>query len=189
MLYQIITFLQDRNIILIWNRTHLLLISKLNVQSIPFRECVVPDTCLYMFALTSKPILRPWVNVSIRDCIGSPNNRALTFHKVSATHMTAQPLCDRLVLVREQYGSVHFFTMPSAPTPLHLIIQLFLDFLTFFRKVASTKIRFTSGTCGNLTVLQYTLRIQYLSVMCHPPVSESCRFSIFKWKQFPEPPS
>jgi hypothetical protein len=40
-----------------------------------------------MFA---KPILRPCVNVSIRDCAGSPNNHALKLPKVSSTNMTAQ---------------------------------------------------------------------------------------------------
>jgi len=55
--------------------------------------------------------------------------------------ITAQPIWERLVLVPGQYGFAHFFTMPSAPTPLHLIVQLFFDFLTlaFFRKVGLNK--------------------------------------------------
>jgi len=136
------------------------------VQSIPFRECGVQDTCLCMFALTSKPILCPWVNVSITDCAGSPNNRALIFH--SATHMSAQPLCDRLVLVPGRYRFAHFSPFPRRP---HLYTKL-CSYLSIswhlFQTVASTKITFTIGTCGNLAVLQYTLRIQYLPVMCHP---------------------
>ena len=140
-----------------------------------------------MFALTSKPILCP----SIRDCAGSPNNRALKFPTVSATNTSAQPICERLVSVPGRYRFVHFFTMPSAPTPLHCDLgphcaAVSRISLHIFEKWASTKIRFTIGTYGNVAVLRYTLCIQYLSVMCHQSSVrglEPCRFSTRAWRK------
>jgi len=87
--------------------------------------------------------------------------------------MTAQPICEHLVLVPGRNGFAHFLTMPSALTPLSLTLQLFLDSPVFFSKSGSLQ--------------KYDLLLEQRSVI--NPVAWPADFRLFKWKQFPEAPS
>jgi len=157
------------------------------VQSIPFRERGVPDVCLSMFA---KPILRPCVNVSIRDCAGSLNNHALKLPKVNATNMTAHTnLWTFGVSFRTIRLCALFYHTLGAHTPTS-------------HSAAISRISYIFSKSGphqkydlllELVVIWPFSGTLFESNICPwcviHPVSEPCRFSIFKWKQFPEPPS
>jgi len=94
--------------------------------------------------------------VSIRDCAGSPNNRAVRCPKLSAIRVTAKTIFERLVLFPGTRHFAPFVTMPCAPTPLPFTLQLFLGFpvfsIKFFPRGVPQKCDLL-GTCGNLELI------------------------------------
>ena len=67
--------------------------------------------------------------LSIRDCAGTSVIRGPSSPKLcrGEIHVTAKAVCESLVLVLVARGLAQFVTMPWAPTPPMLNVQLLLD--------------------------------------------------------------
>jgi len=104
------------------------------------------------------PLCWIWVieivpRVSITDCAGSPNNRAVRCPKLSAIRLTAKTIFERWVLFPGTCHLAPLVTMPSVPTPPPFTLQQFLGFpvfsFNFVTRVVPQKCDLL-GTCGNL---------------------------------------
>ena len=77
--------------------------------------------CQHIFhKITTPPRLLPVGRVPglpIRDCAGSPSNLAPRCPRLSAIHVIAKVICERLVLVPGLCRFALFVTIPYAPTP------------------------------------------------------------------------
>lgn len=70
----------------------------------------------------------------IRACAGCPNNLAPRCPNLSAIDVTTKAIIEGLMLVSEWNFVAKFVSMPPAPSPPPLTLQLFLDREKIVRK-------------------------------------------------------
>jgi len=71
----------------------------------------------------------------LRECTGSCNSLLPRDAKVSAIDVTAKAIFERLYLIPGLQKCAFLVTIPYAPAPPPLTLQLFLEFLPFGQKI------------------------------------------------------